>query len=210
MQKRNLETMNILPLEKIDPSTGFYHKEILVPIRTGDLPIKQKRIRKRVILSRFDKNNSVFKEWEVDTDSMLKKSFEADMAYSKIKKFTVDQNTYNEVTEVLFKHIRKIKDIFTYGIGTSSFPSISWMDFSGMCQSWRINDKNLSIATIDRVFIATNVELTDQADNPDRDLCRYEFYEILARLGKEKYHTTKICPTIASAVEKLLEEIFYY
>ena len=48
------------------------------------------------------------------------------------------------------------------------------------------------MTTIDRVFIVTNVELEEQEDNPDRDLCRYEFYEIVARLAKEKYHTPKI------------------
>ena len=41
--------------------------------------------------------------------------------------------------------------------------------------------------TIDRVFIATNVELIEQEDNPDRDLCRFEFYEIIVRMGGAKY-----------------------
>lgn len=61
-----------------------------------------------------------------------------------------------------------------------------------MCKDWKIIDKNLSMKTVDRVFIVTNVELVDQEDNPDRDLCRYEFYEILARLAHEKYYTSKI------------------
>lgn len=145
-----------------------------------------------MVLRRFDKGNSVFRTWRADTEEKLKKSFELDVGYSKIMKASGSQEVFEEVTSILFEHIRQIKDIFTYGIATSSFPSISWMDFSNMCQHWKIIDKNLSYATIDRVFIATNVELVEQEDNPDRDLCRYEFYEIIARLAREKYYTTKI------------------
>jgi len=41
--------------------------------------------------------------------------------------------------------------------------------------------------TVDRLFIATNVELVELEDNPDRDLCRFEFFEIIVRLGAAKY-----------------------
>lgn len=43
--------------------------------------------------------------------------------------------------------------------------------------------------TIDRVFIMVNVELLGQEndDNPDRDLCRYEFYEIIVRMAGAKF-----------------------
>jgi hypothetical protein len=178
-----------------------------VPIRLGELPIKQKRIKKRMVLRRFDKNNSVFKAWKIDTEDTLKKSFDLDVGYSKIMKASGSQEAFEEVTSILFDNIRKIKDLFIYGIGISSFPSISWMDFSNMCQHWKIIDKNLSYATIDRVFIATNVELVAQEDNPDRDLCRYEFYEIIVRLAREKYFTTKICSTMGEAVRRLTKEI---
>jgi hypothetical protein len=39
------------------------------------------------------------------------------------------------------------------------------------------------LATIDRLFIATNVELEEVDENPDRALCRYEFFEVLARIA---------------------------
>jgi len=48
-------------------------------------------------------------------------------------------------------------------------------------------DKNLTLATIDRLFIAVNVELVQVEDNPDRELCRYEFYEILVRMAQAKF-----------------------
>lgn len=60
------------------------------------------------------------------------------------------------------------------------------------------------MATIDRLFIATNVEMLPDGseatadmdekmdNNSDRDLCRYEFYEILVRMGAAKYKDTGI------------------
>lgn len=48
------------------------------------------------------------------------------------------------------------------------------------------------MSTIDRIFIATNVETESLEDNPDRDLCRYEFFEILVRIADEKYKKSKI------------------
>jgi hypothetical protein len=166
--------------------------DILVPYREGELPVKEKRVRKRMILRRFNKNNSVFKAWKEDDHTKLMKAFELDISLSKIQKFIKDPEIFEEVTDVLFKHTSKIKNIFTHGISISSFPSISWLDFCNMCASWKIVDKHLSLATIDRVFIITNVELVEIEDNPDRDLCRYEFYEILTRLAKEKYYSSKI------------------
>jgi len=145
-----------------------------------------------MILRKFNKKTSVFKPWKVDTHSSLRKAFELDINYSKMQKFLKDKETFEEVTDVLFRHTAKIKDIFTFGIGESSFPSIEWFYFVKMCNVWEIVDENLDIKTIDRIFIATNYEEVEQEDNPDRDLCRYEFYEILARLAKEKYFNKKI------------------
>ena len=65
----------------------------------------------------------------------------------------------------------------------SGFPNISWIDFSNYCEKCRIFDKNILLSTIDRIFIATNVELEKNDDNPDKALQRYEFYEILVRIA---------------------------
>lgn len=62
------------------------------------------------------------------------------------------------------------------------------------------------MSTIDRIFIATNVEMVELADNPDRDLCRYEFYEIIVRIADEKYKKSHICDNLPDAVEMLITE----
>jgi len=40
---------------------------------------------------------------------------------------------------------------------------------------------------VDRAFIAVNFEVDDIDDNPNRELCRYEFMEILVRIADAKY-----------------------
>lgn len=49
-------------------------------------------------------------------------------------------------------------------------------------------------------FIATNAELVDLKNNPDRDLNRYEFMEILLRLANDKYRIPKKCKDFKSAL----------
>lgn len=62
------------------------------------------------------------------------------------------------------------------------------------------------MSDIDRIFIATNVELEDQDANDDRSLCRFEFFEILVRIARTKYLESQICKTIPEAVTKLIED----
>ena len=83
-----------------------------------------------------------------------------------------------------------------------SFPSIDWLDFTNNVAKWKILDRaNLKMSDVDRIFIATNVELEDQEANDDRSLCRFEFYEILVRIAKLKFYEKGAATSIASAVE---------
>lgn len=67
------------------------------------------------------------------------------------------------------------------------------VDFTTICNNWQIvNRKDLSISDIDRLFFAVNFEEVggnagDLEDNPDKELCRYEFFEIIVRMAKLKY-----------------------
>lgn len=69
-------------------------------------------------------------------------------------------------------------------------------------------DKDLTLATVDRLFIAVNFEGVPGGleDNPDKELCRYEFYEILVRMAVAKY--SNIEP--AEALSKLLHCLVRY
>ncbi len=67
------------------------------------------------------------------------------------------------------------------------FPNIGWLEFSKFCIESGIIDKNCTFSMVDRAFIAVNFEVDDIDDNPNRELCRYEFMEILVRIADAKY-----------------------
>jgi hypothetical protein len=71
------------------------------------------------------------------------------------------------------------------------YPNIGWLEFSKFCEESRIIDKNCNLSMIDRAFIAVNFEEEDLDDNPNRELCRYEFMEILVRIADFKYRQRK-------------------
>jgi len=60
---------------------------------------------------------------------MLRKACQKDIDYSKLGRFLRDQFELRRVCDVLQEYTQVIKDIFTYSIAMSSFPSISWIDF---------------------------------------------------------------------------------
>ena len=58
-------------------------------------------------------------------------------------------------------------------------------------------------------FIATNVDLdNDDDDNPNSGLNRYEFLEIIVRMGIEKYFKSCREKTIKDSVVRVLKENF--
>ena len=61
----------------------------------------------------------------------------------------------------MLKYYRPLRDQFFTQISKESYPVIDWIDFTNNCQSWLVMDANLQMKDIDRIFIATNVELED-------------------------------------------------
>ena len=98
-----------------------------------------------------------------------------------------------------------LNSIFINLISTSIYPCISWIDFSNFVNECKIVDgKNLQLATIDRLFIATNFEIESHELNPDNALVRYEFYEILLRLVGARFKDPAITATYSEGLEKLM------
>jgi hypothetical protein len=171
-----------------EPKKGMY--TFLVNVRHRELPLNllTKKVREYRIQRRFDKPVSMFKDFPEDTPANLKKMFLKDIETWKLGRVIKDGFELRNLIETLTEYIAQMKDIFNCCIALSSYPSISWIDFGNLCHQWKIPDnRSCNMTTIDRVFIATNVELVEQEDNPDRDLCRFEFFEIICRLGAAKY-----------------------
>ena len=130
-----------------------------------------------------------------------------DATLNKLNRFIKDPDELKRVYDVLLKYYRPLRDqFFTQISKAESYPVIDWIDFTNSCQTWNVVDKSLKMADIDRIFIATNVELEDQEANDDRSLCRFEFYEIITRMARTKYVESSKIANISEAIEKILIE----
>ena len=103
---------------------------------------------------------SVFRNFREDSEELLRKMFDLDFSYSKITRI-IKNNEYEleKVKEVLWKHYSKIKNIYLTCVLNSEYPIISWNDFTLICNKCRLVDKTCNLSTIDRLYIATNVNL---------------------------------------------------
>ena len=153
----------------------------------------------------FNRPKSVFGPFTFTTQKLIDKGFEKDAQYIKTHKFIKDSNELAATLQVLKKYYRELKDQFQIQIATpKNYPVIGWLDYVNTCNQWGIVGEGLTGADIDRTFIATNFEEVDLENNDDKSLCRYEFLEIISRLGKIKYFDTGVCPDIPKATEKLI------
>lgn len=181
---------------------------INVPVRSEELKVVLAQ--KEVKVREFEKGKSVFKTFVEDTPKLLATMYSKDMQWSKIPRVIKKPEELAEVADLLKLYYKEIKDIFEFCAASSNYPSIGWLDFSDFCVQCQVHDKkHLNTAAIDRIFIAVNVELVEMDDNPDRDLCRYEFFEILVRMALCKYQDMPMKPV--DMLKKLLDEhIFKY
>ena len=58
-------------------------------------------------------------------------------------------------------------------------------------------------------MIATNVNSHGLINSAERNLQRYEFFEIIVRLADQKYRGPKVVDSLADAVQKLIKENIY-
>ena len=151
----------------------------------------------------------LYKNWKQDDESMQKKMFDIDWGYTKVFRIIKsDEKELNRVRKILWKYYPKIKELFTFESGMSSYPTISWNDFTAFWNHCQLVDKNLNLSSLDMIFIATNVSLHEYSTNAERDLRRYEFLEILVRLAIAKYGSTM--PPHEALKTLLDENIFKY
>ena len=159
------------------------------------------------MIRHFVKDVSVFADWREDTLEMSNKAFVLDSQFIKSPKFIKDKDDLDATHSVLRKHFQLLKNEFLNLCSNPKFyPVITWLEFSKACKQWQLFDEYLSSSDIDRLFVAVNYEETDLDNNDDNSLCRYEFSEIAARIGKEKYYDNGLTNSIAEGTRKLIEE----
>jgi hypothetical protein len=131
---------------------------------------------------------------------------EQDLAYGKISRMTKNKEDAKAVKEVLMKYYMRIKNIFLHIASTSEYPCMGLNDLTALCSRSLLFDKALNMAAMDRAFIYTNHSKNQYKNSAERALHRYEFVELVTRLGEQKYKTTKICKNLQDSVQKILEE----
>ena len=93
----------------------------------------------------------------------MKKCLDHDYKYWKTLRFIKDRDDYTNVQKVLRKHFFRLKALHLCLCARSTdFPAISAGDFNQFVKKAKFIDKTLNQATIDRLFIATNVELENR------------------------------------------------
>ena len=71
-----------------------------------------------------------------------------------------------------------------------------------------IDYRTLKSTDVDLTFIATNAsgQIYKTRMNPERQLIRFQFLEIMVRLAIEKYFKSNVCKTFDQSVTKFFEE----
>ena len=161
----------------------------------------------------FMKERSIFKDFKEDTDDHLKQCFEQDMQWGKIartvRKGDVEKE-FKKIKETLLKHYKRIVNIYTYYMGISSFPTISMNDFNSLAKHTGILDGVImDQASFDLIYVATCVSNHSYSSSAERDLQRYELFEIIVRIANHRYKERGKVKTCSEGIEKTLKELIY-
>ncbi|DAZ92574.1 TPA: hypothetical protein N0F65_012804 [Lagenidium giganteum] len=168
-----------------------------------------------------------------DTDPFMQKACAADWRQCKVDRFIKDPVRRKDVEITVTKHFRMISSIYRKYCGHNLLTSIAvvsnctpavanqlqndvisvpWSGYIEFVNDCKILDENSDycrLADLENVFVAANLELTQEAkekDNPDRSLTRFEFLECVMRIAINKYHRSNICDTPAKAIDKLMQD----
>ena len=171
------------------------------------MKIKYKRVKKVKFIRHFTKATSVFADYREDNITNNNKASKIDSGFFKNYKFIKNEEDQIATNEVLREYFGPLKNEFLNLCSNPKFyPVITWLEYSKACKQWAIFDKYLTSVDIDRLFVAVNFEEDDLDNNDDNSLCRYEFSEIAARIGKERYYDKNLTDSIADGTRKFIEE----
>jgi hypothetical protein len=169
-----------------------------------------------MIVRQFQSHKSVFKEWVPDNPERFKTWFKLDMSRTRLKKWINNDGIYQEVWDVLYLNLPKLKEILANCNGICSYPYMSWLEFTSFCSKWKLPgmliinisiDRNfLPMSIIDVLYISSIYDKKDEVQNENSYMCRYEFIECIVRIAHEKYVKSRFCKSLPQAVGVVLNE----
>lgn len=151
----------------------------------------------------------------VDTDAYVAKACAADWRQCKIDRFIKDATRRKDVEACVTRYFRVASNAYRRYCGhnvltnlavaagcspsaanqlQNDLVSVPWSGYLEFLAECRILDESsdyCKLADLENVFVAANLELTQEAkekDNPDRSLTRFEFLECVIRIALNKYH----------------------
>jgi NLR family CARD domain-containing protein 3 len=109
----------------------------------------------------------------------------------------------------LYCYSRESYKYFSALSPSGTVPSIGLNTFSDIIYNLQVIDyRTLKLSDVDLIFVSTLASGATYKSrmNPDRQLIRFQFLEILVRLAIEKYFKSSLCKTFDQAVTKFFED----
>lgn len=141
----------------------------------------------------------------VDTPELMDRCFEADWAHTKMESLLPDATQRAALKPVLKQFYPITRELYRLYCSSSSNDafSISFNLWTDMRRDMGISSRDKD-AMLDTAFFAANVEVEDDAENPNHALCRYELQEVLVRSALIMYPAGEGFLGPASSLELLL------
>ncbi|KAF1784262.1 hypothetical protein GQ600_16812 [Phytophthora cactorum] len=155
----------------------------------------------------------------VDTDGFITKACAADWKQCKIDRFVKDPIRRREVEVSVTRWYRTVCNAYRRYCGHNVLMNLAplgsltpaaamqlqndvtcvpWPGYTEFLSEAKILDESseyCSLPDLENVFVAANLELTQEAkekDNPDRSLTRFEFLECIIRIATNKYFRNRL------------------
>ncbi|RHZ08275.1 hypothetical protein DYB37_008284 [Aphanomyces astaci] len=158
-------------------------------------------------------------ETEVDTDALVAKAYAVDLKHSKVDRIVRDVDRRRELEAAGAIHYRAITHLYRkycargvrVAVDQVSVSLSGFNDFLSDCRLIDESSERCKASDMDNVFVAANLEVTEEAkqqDNPDRSLTRFEFLECVFRIAINKYCNCKPieCESPALALHRIMDE----
>eukprot|EP00347_Sterkiella_histriomuscorum_P006983 403350697 len=158
--------------------------------------------------------NSVFKDYKQDTIELLNECFEFDWDSSKLEKIIKNEEERLQCKVYLKSQYKIIRETYKFYSGVDpvgyicSIGTNLYSDIISNCGDF-IDGKIFKLSDLDLNFVATNSGTKkNNPRNPERQLVRYQFMEVLVRLAVDKFIKNGNMKSVHEAVVHAFENYF--
>ena len=92
---------------------------------------------------KFNRAKSIFKNFQEDTPEHLLKMLEQDINYSKLHKMCKQIGDLEALKQSILKYYLQLKNIFLHTASNSSYPTISFSDWSNFAKDSKLLNNNI-------------------------------------------------------------------